>query len=247
MTRQSKHAIYLPGAEPAGGELIIEGDEARHAIRVKRIREGEQVTALDGAGTVIETRAIEARRRLVLQVLDVQSVENGDPQVEIFAPPPKGPRLGAMIDQLSQVGAARWRPLETAFATERLTAARRGRLERVAIEAMKQCRRPWLLEIGEEAALEVALAAPPGAEVVLADASGERYQPEPGARVRRAILGPEGGWREDELDRARAAGARICGFGPHVMRVETAAVVVSAALRAGAREVLPSANRKERS
>jgi len=236
-----KHAVYLPDARPEHGELVVEGEEGRHAVRVKRLREGDGVEVLTGAGVRLTTRVLEATRRLRLSVLGSQEVRPEEPAVEICSPPPKGPRLGDMIDQLSQVGATSWRPLKAAFAAERLTPARRERLERVAIEAMKQCRRAWLLEIGPELAVAEALVIGPGADLLVADASGEPYEPAPGALAVRVLVGPEGGWRADELETARRAGARVCRFGPHVMRLETAAVVAGAAVRARAHEALGSA------
>jgi 16S rRNA (uracil1498-N3)-methyltransferase len=44
----------------------------------------------------------------------------------------------------------------------------------------------------------------------------------------RLLVGPEGGWAAEELETARAAGARVARFGPHVMRIETAAVAACA-------------------
>ena len=38
------------------------------------------------------------------------------------------------------------------------------------------------------------------------------------------LFGPEGGWSQGELDKLRASGARVCAFGTHVMRIETAVV-----------------------
>ena len=100
------------------------------------------------------------------------------------------------------------------------------RLSRTAAEASKQCGRAWLLEIGATLSFEGAIA-PDARAVVLADASGDRYQ-RGGSPDIRLLIGPEGGWSARELNQARASGVRIARFGPHAMRIETAAIVAAA-------------------
>lgn len=101
-----------------------------------------------------------------------------------------------------------------------------GRLERHAVEAMKQCGRAWVLEIGDAVSFEEALRGD-DVDVVVADASGDRYEASGGREIR-VLVGPEGGWTTEELASARASGARVCSFGRHVMRIEVAAVVAAA-------------------
>jgi 16S rRNA (uracil1498-N3)-methyltransferase len=42
-----------------------------------------------------------------------------------------------------------------------------------------------------------------------------------------ALIGPEGGWADDEIDQARAAGWKIVTLGGRVLRAETAAIVAA--------------------
>ena len=226
-----RHTIFWPGADPDTGEVVIEGDEARHAARIKRIKPGEGVRIVDGAGLVIWGEATEAGRPLVIKVIDHQRLERNLPTIEIASATPKGPRAGTMIDLLSQAGADRWTPIDTAFGVESVSPSRRERLKRVAVEALKQCGRPWLLEIGDSIDFETALAGGPGADLVLADAQGSPYTPAEGAEHVRVLIGPEGGWRGDEREAALAAGARSCAFGPHVMRIEAAAAAATTIVR----------------
>jgi 16S rRNA (uracil1498-N3)-methyltransferase len=230
-TARPTHAVFLPAAEAADGEILVDGHEARHALRVKRVRQGDRVDVLDGAGGRIVTSVAEAGRRLRLEVIERQTIPRPTPRVEVWSAVPKGPRLGQMIDQLSQVGADHWRPLETAYGTESMSPNKHDRLERVAVEALKQCGRGWVLEIGRTAAFDAAIEPAEGVDLVIADASGEPLEPRASDAVR-LLVGPEGGWRDDELDQALRAGARACRFGPHVMRIETAAPAAVAVIRA---------------
>lgn len=238
------HRIYTDF--PLAGsprELTISGDEARHAVRVKRLEIGDPVQVLDGRGTVADCRIAAAEKRgrewgLQLTVIGVGRVAPARPRLEVVSAAPKGTRLAELIDQLSQVGAAMWSPLESARTVVEPGAAKLERLERVAAEASKQCGRAWNLEIGPAQAFDSAIRS---AGAVLADASGAQYAPS-GAECIRLVIGPEGGWTEAELDAARAAACRVARFGPHTMRIETAAVAAAAiVLDAETRAAGPSA------
>jgi 16S rRNA (uracil1498-N3)-methyltransferase len=229
------HALHLPDLDPDAASIEVRGPERDHAVKSRRLRPGEQALLLDGRGgrALAEVEAVAPALRL--RILERSRIAPVAPAVEVWSPPPKGPRAGDMIDALSQVGAASWTPMNTAFAATEATNARLDRLERVAVEAMKQSQRAWLLTLGAPREFDDALAPAPGTRIVLADASGDHFTHDGAARVR-LLIGPEGGWRPDEIDRARAAGASVCRFGPHVMRIELAAPVATAIVLARARE-----------
>jgi 16S rRNA (uracil1498-N3)-methyltransferase len=249
------HRVFVDALPSEPQTLAIEGDEAAHALRVKRVRSGEHVELLDGrghvaAGVVLDPRDaapgaaafLPPRRRgeeapLLVRIESVRAVEPLRPRLEVLTAAPKGPRLADLIDQLAQAGAASWAPLSTARSVVDPREARLERLVRVAREAGKQCGRAWTLGIGPPADLPAALAHAPGLMAVVADASGEpwRHHAAVESYTVRLLVGPEGGWTPEELDRARAAGATIARFGPHTMRIETAAVVAAGVILAHAR------------
>ena len=235
------HRMYLHSVPPVGGIALIEGDEAKHAVRVKRIEPGNAVQLLDGAGTVAdgavlgtealteEQQARRARRGEWLLPVRIERVTRAAPvrpALHVLTATPKGARLEEMIDGLSQVGAASWSPLETQRGVVDPRDTKLARLERVAVEASKQCGRPWLLKTGPQRRFVDAVAWNSG-PVILADAGGGAYAPQ-GAEDISLLIGPEGGWTQGELQAAERAGVRIYSFGPHVMRIEIAAVAASA-------------------
>ncbi len=217
-----RHTLYHDALTEDSTEALISGDEAKHALRVKRIRDGDEVGVLNGRGLGGMAIARTRGRDLLLEIREIGMQERVQPQIDVWTATPKGPRSGEMIDALSQVGAFGWSPLATSRANVDPSSARVDRLARVAMEAAKQSARAWLLEIGGAHSFEEALDGAGGGGVVLADASGEAYDAT-GAEEIRLLIGPEGGWTNDELSAARDAGVRIARFGPHVMRIETAA------------------------
>ncbi|MEM1184051.1 MAG: RsmE family RNA methyltransferase [Planctomycetota bacterium] len=227
----------LVGPEHWSGEpgiLAIEGEEARHAIRVKRLKQGERVGVLDGAGRrgVGAVSVIAGNRRSFELDVDQVTIEPPvEPRLEIWAAAPKGDRLETMVDHLSQAGATAWVPITSDLTERELTEKRAERLERVADESLKQCGRAWKLEIASPRPASEAWA-DQGALVLVADATGGAMPECPAAGTVRVVVGPEGGWTASELEAASAAGATRVGLGPHVMRIGTAAVVAAGVVRA---------------
>ncbi len=239
------------GAASVDAVVVVGGEEARHAIRVKRVRGGERVEVMDGRGVIaagvvaeIEEGGKKRDGMVTVRVEEVRQVERGWPRVEVWTAVAKGGRVDEMVDQLAQVDAAEWRGLETARSVAGAREQKVERLERIAREASKQCGRAWVMEIGSAKTMAEAVKGEDGVRVVVCDASGEMWQglreSEPGRTTPltsditvRLLIGPEGGWTEGEMEMCRAAGARVARFGAHVMRIETAGVVACGVVMAG--------------
>lgn len=238
------HRLFLDQPiPPPGRSLAIEGDEAAHALRVKRLHPGDTLALLDGCGVTALARVEQPdahspsrRAPTVLRLTITDRTEHPlpSPALEVFTATPKGARPDDLIDQLSQVGAAAWAPLHTDRGVVDPRPAKLDRLERIARESAKQCGRPWLLRIDPPRDLHALLTDPARPTTILADASGEPLRPMHGTAspTLRLLIGPEGGWSPAELESARAAGATLARFGPHTMRIETAAVAAAAVIMA---------------
>lgn len=243
------HRILITDQTFAPGQtLTVEGEEAHHALAVRRLREGDTVELLDGRGAVgaASVVAASAPRRakpapsgagLTLTVHTVRFEPPHSPAIDVCAATPKGSRADEMIDQLSQVAAASWRPLLSERTVVDPRETKLDRLSRIAREACKQCGRAWLLAVDRPIDFGTAIAPAPGLAVVLADASGPPYATRPGDTPRsiRLLIGPEGGWTPAEMRAASGAGAVVASFGPHAMRIETAAPVGAAIIAAAYR------------
>lgn len=234
------HRIHWEGPLPDANQTVsIDGDEAAHALRVKRLRGGEAVELLDGLGAiasgVVQSAPADPRRgkpSLLIRIDSIRHVPEPSPRIEVWAATPKGGRVDEMIEGLSEVGASAWVPLHVARSIVEPRPTKLDRLMRLAVESAKQCGRGWFLRIERERPLAEALAAAPGVLIILADATGSpfRHPGPPRPNTIRLLIGPEGGWTPEEIGLARAAGARITCFGPHAMRIETAAVAAAAVI-----------------
>jgi 16S rRNA (uracil1498-N3)-methyltransferase len=222
------------------GRPEIADVDRHHLERVLRLRVGETVTASDGRGGL---RVCAFAAGGVLEpVGDVDLAARPSPTIGVGFALVKSEKPEWIVQKLTELGVDRILPFTADRSVVRWDegkAARNlDRLRRVALEAAMQSRRRWLPEV---AAVQGFAAVAAGADVALADADGA-----PPTLGRPTILvGPEGGWSEDE----RAAGfGRFVRFGSTVLRAETAAVTAGVLL-SGLREsvVSPVKRREERS
>lgn len=228
------------GAASGGATLEVEGEEARHAVVVRRTARGERVVLTDGrgaaaTGTVTET----GRNRLTLEVEDVSTSPEPLPRVTVVQAVPKGDRGELAVAVLTEVGAARVVP----WAAERCVAVWRGdraakgqaKWAATARESAKQARRTWFPEVAAlHSTSEVAgLVASADLAVVLHEADGGvplAALTLDGLRELVVVVGPEGGLTDAELAALGAAGATTVRLGPEVLRTSTAGVAAVAAL-----------------
>ena len=222
--------------QPAGDRAVLEGDEARHLTRVLRAKVGDMVSLFDGRGREWPARVASlGRDRVELDTTEptVDPVPVAIP-LTLAVALPKGDRQKWMVEKLTELGAARLVPLETTRGVAEATASAQARLERVVIEACKQCGRNTLMEIAAGHPLKRLLAeVPAGACVVIAHPDGTPLDvaaiPTTATEII-ALVGPEGGFTDEELGSADRAGVIRISLGPHILRVETAAIALAARL-----------------
>ena len=220
---------------PRDGRAVLEGDEARHLTRVLRARVGDEIVVFDGAGTAWPARVAGlGRDRVELETgTPAHDPPRPGPFVTLAVALPKGERQKVLVEKLTELGVDRLVPLETTRGVAEATAAARSRLERGVIEACKQCGRNRLMEIGETQSIAAFLAAATPSEIIVADPGGVPLDLPRAAAAAGGVLalvGPEGGFTPEELALATGAGAVRTGLGPHILRVETAAIALAARL-----------------
>jgi len=249
--RAGERTFFLAG-EPLGGEARLRTSEARHAVRVVRLRPGDRIWGLDGAGRSWPL-SVDAVERGVPKlgvagdpILEPAPGEQGAPLpwIEAAVSLPRAGRAEDMFDRLVQLGLGALRPLvcaRTQGGASRLSAARRQRLRRTAEEACKQSRRAWLPPIHPACApAELAGESHPAALALLDRGAPTKlidWARDLGGAARATrerplvfVVGPEGGLTPEERSVLEGAGATALSIGPHVLRIETAAEAALAAL-----------------
>lgn len=224
-----------------GDAVEVTGDEAHHAVAVRRLRVGETVVLTDGLGTRVVGDVTETGKRLFTVAAGaVESVPRPEPRVVVVQALPKGDRGELAVEMLTEIGVDRIVP----WAASRSVAVWKGeravkshgRWVSTAREAAKQSRRAWLPEVDPLAGTESVASLLAEADVALVlheDGTGllgDLTVPQTGTIV--LVVGPEGGLAPDELETFAAAGAHVVRLGDEVLRTSTAGVAAVAALLA---------------
>jgi 16S rRNA (uracil1498-N3)-methyltransferase len=231
---------FFLAVAPRGPTASLVGDEARHLARVLRAKVGETVRVFDGSGTEWPARidSIERDRVDLALGAPIAPAETSGRSLTLAVALPKGDRQKWMVEKLTELGVSRLVPLVTSRGVAEATPAAVERLKRSVIEACKQCGRSTLLEIAEPRPLAACVAEkPPGSLGLVADPRGKPIgngilpESEHGADVI-ALVGPEGGFTDEEFAAAVEAGFTAVSLGRHVLRIETAAIAVAAVVAA---------------
>ena len=214
----------------------LDKPESHHALHVLRLSVGDPLVLFDGKGALATAtlHATEAKR-IICRLNDLTHQPKPKPTLTVASAVPKGPRADAMIDQLSQLGVDRFIPLKCEHSVAIPKKNKIEKFARAAIESAKQCGRTWLMQIEEPAfpnevwqdqRYDLKLLAAPAAGVV-PDLQNQLKN----ASEVLTLIGPEGGWSDEELDAATRAGCHPWRIAPYVLRIETAAVAAAAILR----------------
>ena len=228
----------------AGAGVELAGDEARHAVVVKRIRVGERVALTDGAGTTATcTVTATSKSSLAATVDTVATAEPELPRVVVVQAIPKGDRGELAVEMLTEVGV----DVIVPWAAARSVSVWRGdkrdkalaRWRTTSREAAKQARRSWFPSVADVATTEqvVDLLRDASVPVVLHEAASGPLAdlPIPGRGEIVIVVGPEGGISDEELAAFAAVGAEPVRMGTSVLRTSTAGVAATAALLARTR------------
>lgn len=222
-----------------GSVVDVTGDEAHHAVAVRRLAVGEQVVLTDGCGTSGVGEIVDTGKRVMsVRLTSVDHVAPASPRITVIQALPKGERGELAVEVLTEIGAAVIVP----WAASRSVAVWRGeralkshaKWQATAREAAKQARRSWFPEVPPMASTKdvVALVRTADLAVVLHEEGPVSFAsltvPTEGSIV--VVVGPEGGLSPDELAAFAEAGVQGVKLGDEVLRTSTAGVAAVAAL-----------------
>ncbi len=222
----------------ANGVALVHGDRARHLARVVRIRPGEKLEVSDGsrvfAGEVESASANEVTVRLEGELPPPSPA----PIVEVLASITKFPRWETGLEKATEAGASVIVPVIAERTDGGLAKAAGKRLERwrsIVEEAAQQSRQLAAPEVIEATSFSEAIARPARLRVFL-DFDGDplpqilqaqTFTPDQRLAV---LVGPEGGWSDEERSAAADAGWLFARLGATTLRAETAVIVATALL-----------------
>ena len=209
-----------------GADLTLEGQQANYLGAVLRLGEGAQVKLIDDrTGEWLAQVTEGGKRRVSLRIVRHLREREAAPDLWLVFAPIKRGRIDWVAEKATELGVARLVPVLT-----QRTIVDRVNTERLRahmIEAAEQCDRTALPELDEPRKLAQVLGNwPSGRSLLFADEMGGEpmaatMAPGPAA----VLIGPEGGFTEEELAMIRALPqSKPVSLGPRILRADTAAV-----------------------
>jgi 16S rRNA (uracil1498-N3)-methyltransferase len=230
--------FFVPPGIIAGREVALPPELAHRLARVLRLQRGDHVVLADGEGRdyEVELQDVGARRASALVVAERPSPPEPSLTLVLYQSLVRAQRFELVLEKGTEIGVSRFVPLLSGRAEVRTRAGsqRADRWQRIVTEAAEQCGRGRVPALDPPAPFEGAMRTAPGLRLIPWE--GERSQ---GLRsYLRALdgrpdavslfIGPEGGFAEDEVEVARAAGCVPVSLGPRILRSETAGIVAAA-------------------
>ena len=233
------HCYFADEFSP--GLAAVTGQSARHLARVLRVRAGDRLPLCDGQGFLYDAAvtAVSPERVELAPGPGRLSAAEPSTRVTLFAACPKQDKLELVLQKAVELGAVRIVPFFSRFcvAAPKNEQAKQQRRARIAREAAEQAGRAVIPAVEEAVsfdALCARLAANEFDAALLCYEKGgaplrQLAPPLAGKRVA-LITGAEGGFAPDEAEALAAAGAKLVGLGPRILRCETAPIAALAAL-----------------
>lgn len=230
-------------AEP-GATLVLTGDEAHHAAASRRLHDGDTLWLFDGLGGIARVTLLHVAARgrtLELRVEERRTESAPEPVIHLACALPKGDRQHVLLDMATQLGMTRFTPLDCERSVVKPGTNSVARWRKICLEACKQSRRLHLpvIETASTVRDVVKRAATEGSGLWLAHPAAQAVTVSTAVNHKAndvtILIGPEGGFTEEEIGQAVAAGTKMLALGTSILRIETAAVALVAAfaLQAG--------------
>ena len=251
----TRRRFYAPPAAFAPDEksVTLSAEETRHARDVLRLQSGDEIFVFDGAGREFHC-AVQTIDRDAAELSVIAEVEPARPEsplnLTLAIALLKGEKFDLVIQKTTELGVTRIVPLDTERADVRLrdgqgANTRVTRWRRIALEAAKQTGRAYVPEIAAPLSFNSLLVMPAVLpkevstnvpRLMFSERGGRSfveatnsYSGQPAQIL--AVVGPEGGWTDDEIELAREGGWEIITLGGRTLRAETAGITVVALLQ----------------
>ncbi len=222
--------------------IWLDSSEGHHVVHVKRLKIGDSLALFNGKGDECRAEIIEIKEsRVKVELYQYKTIsKENQAKVDIAFAIPKGKRSHLLIQKCTELGVHKLIPTNYERSIVKLkvdSSAKIEKWQKISIEASKQCGRNTISEICEIVDFENMLKDIDNYDLPLfacnqLDANNLKntLQEYPDLNNVIIFIGPEGGFTPNEIEMAKKAGCKFVNLGQLILRVETAAIAVSAIL-----------------
>ncbi|MGC8739201.1 MAG: RsmE family RNA methyltransferase [Candidatus Hydrogenedens sp.] len=224
------HLFYfvVPSTTPQEGEVILQGEEAHHAIRVVRIKIGEPIAFIDGMGGKWLGEVVNIfKDKLIARIKKYKYTPPEEKKLSLIVGYlHRDNAIETIINYGTELGISEFRFFQAEHSTRPLRSLEKGK--KWIIQACKTTGREWFPALSIYKNLETAIKDFQGtllmAVIQSSSISIEQINIVSNCGL---IIGPEGDLSEAEITMAREQGALAIHFGPYIFRSELSALLGS--------------------
>jgi 16S rRNA (uracil1498-N3)-methyltransferase len=239
----ARRRFYAQPERIDGSIATLSADETHHLMHVLRMTPGDAAFVFDGCGNEYPCSLrgfSDNHAQLEIDGSPLDNIVESSLDLTLAQALAKGEKFDFIIQKATELGVSKIAPLVTRYADVRLdenqTPRRIERWKRISLEALKQCGRRKLVEITAPCTVPAFVGAAnrspiqdsPHVSLLFSERGGvaltEALTEVSKSSQLTALIGPEGGWSDDELEILNESGCRSVTLGPRVLRTETAAI-----------------------
>lgn len=220
--------FYVPEAEK---QTELPEEEAMHALRVLRLKGGDEMTLMDGKGTFYRAEVtLAATRHCMYQIVERMPQQRLWPgRIHlVIAPTKMMDRIEWMVEKATEVGIDDLSFLNCAFSERKVVKV--PRIDKIVVSAMKQSRKAWKPEVHPLVPFKRFIETPREGHKYIAHCYDEiertylfdELKKNESTSDATVLIGPEGDFSIEEVRMALAAGYQSVHLGPSRLRTETA-------------------------
>lgn len=237
----SSNRFFVDESSFAGDVVRLSTEQAHQVCHVLRLGPGDPLVLLDNAGFEYDVMLAEVSARQAVARITGRRPAAGEPkrQVTLFQSLLKRDKFETVLQKATEVGVCRVVPVQTdrsLVRAKQIDAKKMTRWQRILTEAAEQAHRGRIPDLEPAIAFSsvlkqidqfdrVLIAAPSEKSPTLREALVQGGRAPASVAI---LIGPEGGFTDEEVSQAESQGAVAVGLGPRIFRTETAAIVAAA-------------------
>lgn len=230
------HRFFVSAKDIKGNSIIIDGDDASHILRVLRLRIDDEIIVCDGEETeyICSISSID-KKSVACRILERKaSIAEPSVRIHLYQGIPKSVKMDLIVQKCTEIGIYSITPVYTERVVvrrdnDRDLPGKISRWQRIAEEASKQSGRGRIPIINSPMDFSQVLICLEGRDVAVMPYEKECktglkqvMQGKNNINDASIFIGPEGGFTDDEVNKAKQCGIETVSLGPRILRTETA-------------------------
>jgi len=222
--------FFVPKYDVNDGYVTVTGDEFLHMTKVLRYKVGFKAVVCCNDGYELDC-TIESinKTSAILKINESKLVDKKNISLTLFAGILKNNKLDFVIQKSVELGVDRFVPFTSSYSAE--TKFSLERAESIAKDAAKQCGTAYLTQVSSLVDFNLMLKELDQFDTVLLAYENELVNSVKNTEIKgnniAIIVGPEGGFKVDEMRAIKNLGAKVITLGKRILRAETASIVLS--------------------